>query len=27
MIERWGEEYIVEKDEEKGTIVIRPKKV
>jgi hypothetical protein len=26
MVERWGEEYIVEKDEERGIIVIRSKK-
>ena len=26
MVERWGEEYVVERDEEKGTIVIRSKR-
>jgi len=26
VVEKWGEEYIIEKDEERGTIVIRPKK-
>lgn len=26
MVEKWGEEYILERDEDKGVIVIRSKK-
>jgi len=26
MVERWGEEYIIERDEEKGVIVVKSKK-
>ena len=26
MVEKWGEEYIVERDEDRGVIVIRSKK-
>ncbi len=26
VIEKWGTEFVIEKDDEKGTIIIRPKK-
>ncbi|MEL9997487.1 MAG: hypothetical protein QXH99_03225 [Sulfolobales archaeon] len=26
VVEKWGTEFVIEKDDEKGTIIIRPKK-